>query len=416
MNPPGVNALGVRRTRAGGHECDRPDARAPCRGCPRQPLARHQPQADHRPAFGVAMAIETAVTGPAPHEHDVRPTISLHRQAEHARRSGRGRADRPNNLVVPRRGAMRQLERTTVVTDDGAHLAVYTEGDPSASVTAILSHGFLMTADTWRRQARHLTARGYRVVRYDQRAHGHSTPGNAITTVERLGVDLAHVIAAANPIGPIVLAGHSLGGMTLLALAAGQPQLILDHRPRVALVSTSCTRANFAPGNRPLNWAKGISRAMYAYPTCWLPSTADRLRRRLPPDHLWALRPDRVRHTGTPPPCREAIHGTHTEPIADLWRSLREYDTTDALHALASLADHVEILTGECDDMIPLSKTRQLARELPLARLHTPVPQARHRLPADKYGHAVVTAVLGRMCEASLHGHAPIGISGVRGC
>lgn len=99
----------------------------------------------------------------------------------------------------------------------------------------------------------------------------------------------------------------------------------------------------------------------------------------------------------------------HTEPIADLWRSLRGYDTTGLLSGLTGLEDHVEIVTGERDDMIPLSQTLQLARELPHARLHTPVPQARHRLPTDKYGHAPVTALLTRMCESSLP--SPVTIS-----
>ena len=296
---------------------------------------------------------------------------------------------------------MSPTARSTTVTPDGAHLAVYTDGEPDAPVTVILAHGFLESADAWRVQTRHLAAHGYRVVRYDQRAHGHSTPGDAPVTLQRLGADLGHVILTAAPAGPLVLAGHSMGGMSIMALAARYPHMFLERRPHVALVSTACTKATFSPGRGPLHWAKAVSRAAYAYPICWMPSTADRVRRRLPDAHLWALRPDSARDQNVPPSCREAIHHTPSRPLVELWRSLRAYDTTGALHELDSLGDRVEILTGECDDMIPMAKTRELAQQLPHARLHEPVPGARHRLPTDRRGRSAVTETLTRMCEAS---------------
>ncbi|MGW9031339.1 alpha/beta fold hydrolase [Streptomyces sp. NPDC055722] len=306
-------------------------------------------------------------------------------------------------------------DRSTVVTDDGAELAVYTNGNADAGATVILAHGYMMSADVWRMQVRALAARGFRVIRYDQRVHGNSSAGAAATTVDRLAADLAHIITKAAPSGPLVLAGHSLGGMAISALAASQPQLISQRRPRVALVSTSCSKVIFRPGNHPLDWAKAAGRAMYAYPTCWLPSASDHVRRHLPSTHFWALRPRSDRDTSTPPPCRQAIHHTRTAPIAELWASMRAFDTTGALEALSALDDQVEIVTGELDDMIPLPKTNELARELPRARLHTPVPGARHRLPTDKNGHTAVTAMLARMCEATLSATTPAAAAAAAG-
>ncbi|MEU5486018.1 alpha/beta fold hydrolase [Streptomyces mirabilis] len=296
--------------------------------------------------------------------------------------------------------------RSTAVTSDGAHLAVYTDGDPDAPVTVVLAHGFLESADAWRVQTRRLAALGHRVVRYDQRAHGNSTAGDAPTTLQCLGADLGHIITAAAPTGPLVLAGHSMGGMSIMALAARQPHVLVDRRPHVALVSTACTKATFAPGRGPLHWAKAVSRAAYAYPICWMPATADRLRRRLPATHLWALSPHSAHDQNVPPPCREAIHHTPAAPIVELWRSLRAYDTTGALHELDSLGHRVEILTGACDDMIPMAKTRELARQLPHALLHEAVPGARHRLLTDRHGRTAVTETLTRMCNASRPAHA----------
>lgn len=292
--------------------------------------------------------------------------------------------------------------RSTVVTDDGAQLAVYASGDPDAGATAVLAHGYMMSADVWRIQERELTARGFRVIRYDQRAHGNSRGGTDVATIGRLAADLAHIITQTAPEGPLVLAGHSLGGMISLALAAQRPKLIVQRRPRVALISTSCSKVTFRPGNRPLHWAKAVSRASYAYPTCWLPSVSDHVRRHLPDSHFWALRSRNDGDPTNPTPCRHAIRHTPTAPIAELWRSMRAFDTAGALGALTALGDHVEIVTGALDDMIPLPKTLQLARELPQATMHFPISRARHRLPTDRHGHTAVTAMLTRMCEAAL--------------
>jgi len=292
--------------------------------------------------------------------------------------------------------------RSTVVTDDGAHLAVYTDGPPEADAAVVLSHGFLMTSDMWRLQTRELASLGVRVVRYDQRAHGNSTPGRAAPTIDRLGADLADVLDAAAPQGPLVLAGHSMGGMAVLTLAACRPHLIRHLSPHVALISTACTRAQLMPGNRPLHWVRAAARAGYAYPLCWLPSAADIARRRLPSRHPWNLRPGTRLLDEGPLPSRQALHHTPTEQISQMWMSLRAYTTAGRLQALDELGDRVEIVTGELDDWIPLPQTRALAQALPRARLHAPVAGAGHQLPTHRSGHTAVTEILGRMAKSAL--------------
>src|SRR5690606_31084170 len=79
-----------------------------------------------------------------------------------------------------------------------------------------------------------------RLVFYDQRSHGRSSraaPGHA--TIDDLATDLAAVIGTAAPTGPLVLVGHSMGGMALLALAGRDPDLFADRVHGVALLSTS---------------------------------------------------------------------------------------------------------------------------------------------------------------------------------
>jgi pimeloyl-ACP methyl ester carboxylesterase len=113
-------------------------------------------------------------------------------------------------------------------------LNVVTSGSSSSSdVTAVLLHGWTMDLTTWDRVAAALPGR---VVRYDVRGHGRST---GVGTISELADDLAAVLEECAPAGRIVLAGHSLGGMTIMALAEQRPELF-SRVTGVALVATSC--------------------------------------------------------------------------------------------------------------------------------------------------------------------------------
>ncbi len=85
---------------------------------------------------------------------------------------------------------------------------------------------------------------------YDQRSHGRSDHGEPeLTSIDQLGRDLGCVIDTLAPRGPIVLIGHSMGGMSVLALAEQRPELFAPKRRGraqrvvgVALLSTSAGR------------------------------------------------------------------------------------------------------------------------------------------------------------------------------
>ena len=68
-------------------------------------------------------------------------------------------------------------------------------------------------------------------------APGRSTEGHA--TIDQLGHDLRTVLEHVVPEGPVVLVGHSMGGMTIIALAEQHPELFGDRVVGVALISTT---------------------------------------------------------------------------------------------------------------------------------------------------------------------------------
>jgi pimeloyl-ACP methyl ester carboxylesterase len=135
----------------------------------------------------------------------------------------------------------------TVVTDDGVDLHV--EIDEYAApksrrrtapeLTLVFAHGYSLTLDSWHFQRAAYRGR-VRSVYYDQRSHGRSgrsTPGHA--TIEQLGRDLKTVLDTVVPDGPVVLVGHSMGGMTIIALAEEYPDLFGDRIVGVGLISTT---------------------------------------------------------------------------------------------------------------------------------------------------------------------------------
>jgi len=149
----------------------------------------------------------------------------------------------------------------TVMTDDGVRLhaevdevtpyadeAVKTQppkgirrlrrSDPT-DATLVFVHGYALSLDCWHFQREYFRGK-HRMVFYDQRSHGRSgrSPmGNA--TIDQLGRDLLAVLDAVASTGPVVLVGHSMGGMTIAALAELHPELFGDRVVGVALISTT---------------------------------------------------------------------------------------------------------------------------------------------------------------------------------
>ncbi len=133
----------------------------------------------------------------------------------------------------------------TVHAKGGTDGTVHARGGTDSTVPArpgpvVLVHGLTSNIDDWGPVAERLVARGLDVVGVDLRGHGRSTLGTDRFTPLRLGHDLAVVLNALD-LRRAVLAGHSMGGMTVLALATGQPELMAERVAGLALLSTSAS-------------------------------------------------------------------------------------------------------------------------------------------------------------------------------
>jgi alpha-beta hydrolase superfamily lysophospholipase len=134
---------------------------------------------------------------------------------------------------------------TPVTTDDGLtlHLRTWPASDARRGVV-VLVHGLGEHIDRYDHVARRLNALGFAVVGYDHRGHGRS-PGQrgGMPTDESLCADLGHVLRAAHAEypGPLVLLGHSLGGLIAGRFVAEglRPTPAAWWRPVDALVMSS---------------------------------------------------------------------------------------------------------------------------------------------------------------------------------
>ena len=134
-------------------------------------------------------------------------------------------------------GSLR-AEPITVVADDGTPLHVEVD-EADSPATIVFVHGYALELDCWHFQREHYRGR-IRTVFYDQRSHGRSgRSSRADATIDQLGHDLLSVIDAVAPDGPVVLVGHSMGGMTIIALAEQHPELFGDRVVGAALISTT---------------------------------------------------------------------------------------------------------------------------------------------------------------------------------
>ena len=106
-------------------------------------------------------------------------------------------------------------------------------------VTVVFVHGFCLNLDCWHFQR--AAYRGLvRTVYYDQRSHGRSGRSDrAHATIDQLGRDLHRVLEEVVPDGPVVLVGHSMGGMSIVAFAEQFPELIGTRVVGIGLISTT---------------------------------------------------------------------------------------------------------------------------------------------------------------------------------
>jgi pimeloyl-ACP methyl ester carboxylesterase len=271
-----------------------------------------------------------------------------------------------------------------VTTTDGVAIhaeVIEPDLDPlPPDLTIMFVHGFCLDLGTWHMQRRHLPALlaplgRVRMVFYDQPGHGRSADRSAGDyTLEQLGTDLATVLDVLAPAGPVVVAGHSMGGMTLMALAESEPERFASRGGRVVgvgLVSTSAGRLDDVGLGLPGPLARARKPLMPALVTgLKLRPSVLEWGRRAGTDLTYLL----TRRYGFggehPSPTLVAyvermIAETSLETISGYLLTLSQHERYAALEVF----DGIEALVigGDKDYMTPLEHSEEIARLLPSA-------------------------------------------------
>ena len=130
-----------------------------------------------------------------------------------------------------------------VTAADGTtlHVEIIEPRAPTTKPTIVFVHGFALDMGTFYFQRKVLAERGdHRLVFYDQPGHGRSSRlQSGDYDIAALGKSLAAVLDATVPDGHIILVGHSMGGMTIMAFAEQYPQWFGNRVTGVVLMSTS---------------------------------------------------------------------------------------------------------------------------------------------------------------------------------
>jgi pimeloyl-ACP methyl ester carboxylesterase len=115
------------------------------------------------------------------------------------------------------------------------HAEVY---GPEEGPTIVLAHGWTESIRFWHHQVEELS-REHRVVVYDKRGHGRSPlPESDDFSLEAQADELASVLAELVGERRAILAGHSMGAMTIAALAERDAAALHDRVAAIAMVNT----------------------------------------------------------------------------------------------------------------------------------------------------------------------------------
>ncbi|GAA5146340.1 alpha/beta hydrolase [Nocardioides marinquilinus] len=309
----------------------------------------------------------------------------------------------------------------TVIADDGVPLHVEVdEAEPSqplegrrrrgpgrwsraseAPPTVVFVHGYCLNLDCWHFQR--AAYRGLvRAVYYDQRSHGRSGRSDREhATIDQLGRDLRQVLDETVPDGPVVLVGHSMGGMSVISFAQQFPDLIGTKVIGVGLIATTAggldpsrilmpllpsrltgrlthrAVAALSRGHALVDAARRVGRVVATVATNGFAFGGD-----VPPSYVTFV--------------DDMLAETPFEVVADFFPSFRGFDAFDSLEVL----DHVpvSIICGTADRLTSVGHSRKLHARVPASRL-LELEGAGHMVPLER--HDQVNAELDQLITAA---------------
>ncbi|MGD9619880.1 MAG: alpha/beta fold hydrolase [Mycolicibacterium sp.] len=254
-----------------------------------------------------------------------------------------------------------------VTTPDGVPLAVREVGPRDAPLTVVFAHGFCLRMGSFHFQRARLSEQWgpqVRMVFYDQRGHGQSGEAPPDTyTVEQLGQDLECVLAVTAPRGPIVLVGHSMGGMTVLSHARQYPQRYPTRVVGAALIASAAEGVSRSPlGEILKNPALEAVRFTARYAPKLVHRGRGAARRVIGPILRAASFGDEKISPSLVAFAERMMHDTPIATLVEFLHALEVHDETDGLKTLSRVPTLVAC--GDRDLLTPMDYSEEMAAVL----------------------------------------------------
>jgi pimeloyl-ACP methyl ester carboxylesterase len=283
-----------------------------------------------------------------------------------------------DSLAGEKLGRLEPDRVSSVAADDGVAISVE-EVDPAGGgkpeLTVVYVHGFALSRRCWhfqRRDLARLERPRVRQVLFDLRGHGRSSRAAQDTaTIDQLARDLSEVLRAVVPTGPIVLVGHSMGGMTIMALAEQEPKLFESRVCGVVLIATSAGEVGKRGLPRPLLSRYNPVTRTVGRLAGWRPGLVELIRAA---GGGLAHRATRSLAVGPAPVSPSLVdfmvEMLNVTPVGELAHFTDAFNTHNRYAALAGLRHaHVVVISGDQDLFTPFAHAERIAAELPDAEL-----------------------------------------------
>lgn len=259
-----------------------------------------------------------------------------------------------------------------VTTPDGIPLVVREVGPTTAPLTVVFAHGFCLQMGSFHFQRAALASRWgdqVRMVFYDQRGHGQSSAAPVDTyTVDQLGKDLETILQVMVPRGPVVLVGHSMGGMTVLSHARQFPKHYGSRIVGAALISSAAEGLSRSPlGEILQNPALEAVRFAARYAPKLVHRTRGAARSVIRPILRAASYGDDHMSPSVVAFSEKMIHDTPIATLVEFLHALEVHDESAALPVLARIP--TLIACGDHDVLTPMVHSEEMAAVLPNSEL-----------------------------------------------
>jgi pimeloyl-ACP methyl ester carboxylesterase len=302
-------------------------------------------------------------------------------------------------LASPPRGRVLEAQSAD---GTGLHIEVFGE---DTSPPIVLAHGWTEQLIYWTLVVEELVKHGYRAIAYDLRGHGRSEPASgADYGLSRFGEDVEAVLGATcGPGEAPVVAGHSLGGMSIMAWA--EHHRVEDRAGAAALLNTGAGDLIADALIVPVPWiANALNRTPLAGRLLSAPGRT--------PGFSTPISAAAIRYAAFGPSATPALVAFYERMLVETPPDVRatvglSLSTMELHHALPRLTVPTLVMAGEDDRLTPPSHAERIAAEVPALEQLIVLPGTGHMGPLERpseVADALIT--LARTARATAAGAA----------